>query len=178
MFKNARSITIKLSALLALAAFGLLDAATAEAGTGTSNLTVSASVSANCTISTSAVAFGAYDPVSANAASALNGTGGVTVTCTNGSSAAITLGQGANANAGSTDAVPDRRMIDGSSNHLSYSLWQDSARTVVWGNTAGTGVGHSGDGTATNVTIYGKIPAAQNVPAGSYGDTVVATVTF
>jgi spore coat protein U-like protein len=28
------------------------------------------------------------------------------------------------------------------------------------------------------LTVYGKVPAAQNVPVASYGDTVVATVTF
>lgn len=62
------------------------------AGSATSNLAVSASIAANCTISTTAVAFGAYDPVVANAATALNATGGVTIGCTKGSAPTITLG--------------------------------------------------------------------------------------
>jgi spore coat protein U-like protein len=163
---------------LGLLAWEWIAAVPALAGTATSNLSVTASVSANCTISTSPVAFGAYDPVSANAATALDGTGTVTVTCTSVSSATITLGQGSNANTSSTDTVPLRRMTDGSANFLSYFLYQNAGRTTVWGNTAGTGVGHTGTGTATAITVYGRTTAGQNVPAGSYADTVVATVTF
>ena len=150
----------------------------ALSATSTTNLSVTATVTANCSISTSTLAFGSYDPVVSNAASPLNGSGTVTVTCTSGSSATITLGQGANANVGSTDAVPLRRMTDGSSNFLPYFLYQDSGRTTVWGNTAGTGVGATGTGSTDGHTVYGQIAAAQNVPAGSYSDTVVATVTF
>ena len=46
------------------------------------NLDISASVAANCTITTGPVAFGAYDPVGANAAADLLATGSVTVACT------------------------------------------------------------------------------------------------
>jgi len=28
------------------------------------------------------------------------------------------------------------------------------------------------------VTVYGRVPAGQNVAAGSYGDSVVATIIF
>ena len=48
----------------------------------------------------------------------------------------------------------------------------------VWGGTAASDVPHTGTGTETSLTVYGRIPAGQNVPAGSYSDTVVATVTF
>lgn len=178
MNKTIKSCALKLSFFLAAGALLGLDVSPAQAGTDTANLSVTASVSANCTISTAAVAFGAYDPVSANAASALNGTGTVTVTCTTGSGATITLGQGSNADAGSSAAVPLRRMADSGSDFLSYFLYQDSGRTTVWGNTEGTGVDHEGDGTATGITVYGRIPAGQNVPADSYSNTVVATVTF
>ncbi|MFM6073490.1 MAG: spore coat protein U domain-containing protein, partial [Dolichospermum sp.] len=40
------------------------------------------------------------------------------------------------------------------------------------------GVSHTGTGNASNITVYGRIGRGQNVPAGSYTDTVVATVTF
>ena len=161
---------------LALLALGLV-AGPARATTATSNLSVTATVGTNCTIATSAVAFGTYDPVSAHASSALNGTGGVTVTCTSGSSATITLGQGSNADTGSTDAAPLRRVKSGT-NYLSYALYSDSGRTTVRGNTAGTGLAHTGTGSAAAITIYAQIAAGQNVPAGSYADTVVATITF
>ncbi len=156
----------------------LLATSSAYAASSTANLSVTATVSANCTISTSALGFGSYDPVSANASTALNGTGTVTVTCTNGTSGTITLGQGSNPATGSTDAAPLRRMKDSGTDFLSYSLFSDSSRTTVWGNTSGTGVGHSGTGSATGVTVYGQVSGGQNVPAASYSDTVVATVTF
>jgi spore coat protein U-like protein len=140
-------------------------------------LSATSTVVNNCTISTSALASGNYDPVSANASTALDGTGTVTVTCTKDATTKITLGQGSNANTGSTDAAPLRRMTDGT-NFLSYSLYSDSGRTTVWGNTPATGVDHTGTGTATNITVYGRVSAGQNVPAGSYSDTVLATVTF
>lgn len=156
---------------------GMLGASSISAATDTANVEVTATVTANCTITSTGLAFGAYDPVTANVATNLDATGTLTVTCTNGSTGEISLGQGANADTGSTDAVPLRRMVSGL-NFLSYTLYQDSGRTTVWGNTTGTDVAHSGDGTATDVTIYGRVASAQNVPTGSYADTVVATVTF
>jgi spore coat protein U-like protein len=149
----------------------------AYSNSSTTNLSVTATVSANCTISTSAVAFGAYDPISTNASSALNGTGSVTVTCTNGSGATVTLGQGSNADTGSSDTAPLRRMKAGS-NFLNYALYSDTNRSTVWGNTAGTGVAHTGTGSAATLTVFGQIAGGQNAASGSYSDTVVATVTF
>lgn len=173
MFKRTKRWLAAVLAPLALFAF----AAPAQAATATSNLSVTATVSNNCTITTSAVAFGAYDPVSANASTALDGSGTVTVTCTSGASTTITLGQGANAATGSTDAAPLRRMAAGT-NFLSYSLFQESARTTTWGNTAGTGKAHTGTGASAAISVFGRVTAGQNVPAGSYADTVVATITF
>lgn len=149
-----------------------------QAATATDNLAVSADVTASCTISTAALAFGNYDPVVANATADLDSEGTVTVTCTTGSAAAITLGQGANANTGSTAAAPLRRLLNGTSNYLNYSLFSNAARTAVWGDDVTVDVETTGTAAADAHTVYGRIPAGQNVPAGAYADTVVATVTF
>lgn len=141
----------------------------------TANLEVSATVAANCTITTEALSFGSYDPIVANKSTALTGSGSVKVTCTNGSPVTITLGQGSNADAGSTDAAPARRMTNGAA-FLAYALF--SAPEVVWGNTEGTGVADEGTGVEETLTVYGEVAANQNVPTGSYADTVLATVTF
>jgi spore coat protein U-like protein len=170
--KHLKAIPLFVAALLIAASVSF------ASGTATSDLSVSASVADNCTISTSALAFGSYDPISANASSDLDNTGSVSVTCTSGASANVTLGQGSNADTGSTDAAPLRRMADGSSHYLSYSLFSDTNRSTAWGNTSGTGVDHTGTGSSASLTVYGRITAGQNVPAGSYSDTVVATVTF
>ena len=82
---------------LAIASALVAGGVNSYAGTAQQNLSVTATIAANCSISTAAVAFGSYDPVMANASADLDGTGTVTVTCTNGSAAAVTLGQGANA---------------------------------------------------------------------------------
>lgn len=154
-------------------------ATAASAATDTANLGVSATVSASCAISTTAALdFGAYDPAVANASADLDGSGTISVTCTSGAPVAITLGQGANADTGSTDAAPARRMGDGGTNYLSYTLYSDSGRSTIWGNDATVDIETTGTGTAEAHTVYGRVAGGQNVPAGSYSDTVVATVTF
>ena len=173
---TTRCIARVMTVALGLLALGGMATAPALAATATSNLSVTATVTATCLIATLPMAFGVYDPVSGQPS---DGTGTVTVTCTSGSSATITLGQGSNAASGSTDAVPLRRMTDGASNFLSYFLYQNTARTTVWGNTSGTSIAHTGTGLPVAITIFGRIPASQNVPAALlYSDTVVATVTF
>jgi spore coat protein U-like protein len=150
----------------------------AQAGSQTDNLTVQATVDANCTITTTAVDFGSYDPVVANKTTDLTAQGKVSVLCTTGAAATVTLGQGSNADTGSTDAAPVRRLKHGTADFLSYALFSDAGLTTAWGNTAGTGVGHTGDGASHDLTVYGNLLAGQNVPVGTYTDTVVATISF
>jgi spore coat protein U-like protein len=171
-FSQRRPNLVLVSAI-ALAAVSLGSHA---AGTATSDLGVSASIAANCTISTSPVAFGAYDPITANKTAALNGTGSVTTTCTSGSAVTVTLGQGVNP-VGDVDAAPVRQMASGA-NRLAYFLYSNTGRTTVWGNTAPTGMADTGTGATSTLTVYGAITANQNQPTGDYLDTVVATVTF
>jgi spore coat protein U-like protein len=180
MKASSRRLHVRL-AVVASAAAGILGSTGSFADVDTENLLVSASVTATCTITTAPVAFGAYDPT---AVADLDGTGTVTVLCTNGTAGYVTLGEGANADGASTPAVPVRQMAGGAAaaGRLAYHLYSEATHTDVWGNTPTTGLNHVGDGTATALTVYGRIPAAQNVIAGSgvtaYADTVVATVTF
>jgi spore coat protein U-like protein len=141
----------------------------------TANLSVTASVAANCTIATAPVAFGAYDPVAANAATDLLGTGTLTVACTKGAAATIDLGQGANYSA------PTRRMTAGAGAFLNYALYKDAARTQVWGSTMVGGTTYAYASASKNsvaITVYGTVPQAQDVTVGSYADTVVATINY
>lgn len=145
-----------------------------NAATATENLAVGAAVANNCTITTTALAFGSYDPVVANAAANLDGGGTVTIACTRGATTTIGLGLGANAS-GNT-----RRMSDGAGNVLQYELYQDSNRSAVWGNANPDWftLAAAPSRAARNFTVYGRVPANQDVPAGTYSDTVVATVNF
>lgn len=156
------------------AAIAFFAGSAALAATSTADMSISASVTNNCSLTAGSLAFGAYDPTSATPN---DNSGTFSLTCTSGASANITLGQGLNPDTGSSDAAPQRRMKAGS-NYLAYSIYQDSGRATEWGNTAGTGKSNTGDGTAQTMTFYGRMSAGQNVPAGSYSDTVTATVTF
>ncbi len=162
---------------VASAALGILCAAAfatpAVAATTSSNLGVNATVSANCTVTTSALAFGSIDPLSA---SAVDGTGGVTVTCTNGTAWSAS----ADAGTGSGATLATRRMTS-AGNTLDYSLYTDAGRTTVWGDGSGSTVtvGNNGTGSAQPFTVYGRIPGGQSgVPAGSYDDIVAVTITY
>lgn len=153
------------------AAFAAAPAFAADAG---SSLQVNASVTANCTVSTSAVAFGDVDVTSGQA---VQGTGSVTVTCTNGTAWTAA----ADAGAGSGADLASRKMANGA-DLLNYSLFTDSARTQLWGDGvegATATFSDTGTGTAQTKTVYGLIPAGQTgVPAGEYADTVQVTVSY
>lgn len=159
------------SALLVLAL-----APSAFAGTATDNISVSATVAADCNITANALSFGTYDTL---AGTAVDQSANLDVACTTGTAATVTLGQGANADTGSSAAVPLRRMSDGATGFLSYTLYSDSGYTTVFGDTAPTGAAYTAATNGTSqVVVYGRITASQDVPVGSYTDTVLATITF
>ena len=168
---NKLNIALTSALVLVSAGFGVAG----HAATDTSNLAVSATILDACTITTTPVAFGNYDH---NASSDKGATGSVTETCTNGTAAKITLGQGLWPTLASVDGVPQRQMASGT-NRMGYFLYSDAGAGTLWGNTPATGVAQAGTGfEGETLTVYGFITAGQNVPVGSYADTVVATVTF
>lgn len=145
----------------------------AFAATTSTTLNVDATVTANCTVSSSALSFGTVNPISGTNVDA---TGGITVTCTNGTAWTATAGVGS----GSGATYAARRMTSGA-NLLSYNIYTDAARANVWGDgTGGTAtIGNTGSGVAQNVTVYGRVPSGQTaVPPGGYADTVAVTVTY
>lgn len=158
---------------VATAAAALVAAAPAHAGTTSTNLGVTATVTPNCSVSTNPVAFGNVDVLGGTN---FDATGAVTVTCTNGTSwsAAADVGTGA----GGTFAT--RKMSSGA-NLLDYSLYTDAAHTTVWGDGSGgtATVSNTGSGVAQNFTVYGRVPLGQSsVPTGGYSDTVLVTITY
>jgi len=140
----------------------------ALAGNGGDDMGVSATVSNVASVTAGSLAFGSYDPVIANASDPKDGSATVSVDATTGSTYTIALGDGDNASSG------QRRLTDGSSNYLDYNLYSDSNYQDAWDNTTT----HSGTGSGQDYTVYGQIPGAQSVPAGSYSDTVAVTVAF
>lgn len=148
-------------------------AAPASASTVGGTLNTSATVTANCTVSTSALAFGNVD---ATSASNVDATGGLTITCTNGSAWTASSGIGA----GTGASFVNRKLTSGA-NLLNYNIFTSSARTTVWGDGTGTTgtIAGTGTGSAQSVTVYGRVTGGQTtVPIGSYADTVAVTITY
>lgn len=143
-----------------------------------------AHAAATCTVSATGPAFGIYDPLKPTPTFA---NGSVTATCTLNSGRSQTVTLVSSYSAGNSGNFSSRSMLSGAS-VLSYNLYYDDAYTQIRGD--GTGGSLTGSASLTltrsNPTqtltppsvIYGRIPAGQDVPAGSYSDTIVITVTY
>lgn len=155
-----------------IAVIGMGASLSAQAATTTTTFPVTANVLAACSTSANPLAFGNYDPTSATA---LDATTTLSVLCTVGTS--FTVGLNAGTVTGAT--VTTRGMTNGA-NTLSYALYQEAARTSNWGNTPGTDTPPATTAPVgpSSLTVYGRVPAAQNVPAGGYSDTITVTVTY
>lgn len=118
--------------------------------------------------------FGIYTPSSL--ADNVNGSNILTATCT--LTVPYSIGLDIGTGTGATAAIRKMTRVGGTE-MLEYSLYQTVDRLVVLGNTLGVDVITGlGTGLAIDHTVFGKIPANQNVPAGNYADTVTATITF
>jgi spore coat protein U-like protein len=136
--------------------------------------TVQAIVDAECTVATTPLNFGNYDPVVAHASTPNTNTSLVNVYCTKGTFVSVTLDNGLYAIGAA------RRMRAPSGDLLNYEMYKDASRTITW-NTTNTNTGTASSKlTAINggFTVYGRIPAAQDVRAGSYSDMVQVTVNY
>jgi len=147
---------------------------TTTGGQTSANMQVNANVIRKCTITTQPLAFGAYDPVLANANAPLDGQTTLTVACTKGTSVTIEMDSGANAS-GST-----RRMSGGVGSFLVYEAYKDSSRTQRWGDSLGerydAGIAPSRD--PRQFIVYGRVPGSQDVVEGTFQDTILVTVQF
>jgi spore coat protein U-like protein len=184
--------TTPILAATALAVLLLADAP-AFAGSAFKDFNATASVAANCVMGNiNNLDFGSYDPVVANASAALPGSTSFTLTCTRGTSTAVVSMNLGNALGGNAANPNKRSMNNGTAtagNYLSYDLFIPSgvggsatATANLWGdNTNGTvtfPVPAVPTLSAQTIVIYGAVAAGQDVPVGSYTDTVRATVNF
>jgi spore coat protein U-like protein len=166
----------------ALVAITVLGAAPSFAATTiTSNVSVSASIASVCVFHstpTTAVAFGAYNPLTAADLDTTAGT--VVARCTKNTAYTLALGLGAGTGA---DYSAGRFMTNGV-DLMNYNLFTDGTYATVWGDgtdgSATVGGTGTGIGAAFNqtTTIYGRIPQTQNLSSGTYTDTVVVSLTY
>ena len=159
--------TVLVCALVALAGDVL-------AGTASSPFTVTGTVVANCTISTTGITF-TYDPVSANASTDALNSGTVTITCTKGSAPSIGLDNGLYA--GLASKGPRAMRLGTTANYLGYDIYFPGTKTP-W-STAAPFVPSSPTSKASRTfNMDGAALAGQDVSVGTYTDTVTATVNF
>lgn len=125
-----------------------------------------------CSVDPTPVAFGVYSPFSITPADTA---GTLRVSCDT-----ATLGYTLLLSPGSTGSYSPRQ-LSGSGYTLSYNLYTDPLRTIVWGDGGGGTASVSGAFAlpgAIDHAIYGRIPAQQNVGAGTYADTITVTINF
>ena len=132
----------------------------------------------SCNVSATSVAFGSYNVFNA---SPLNATGTITVHCTN--LLALFVNYTIKLSKGLSGSYAPRQMANGA-NRLNYNLYTDATRLTVWGDGSG-GMSFVSDsflavllGVTLNHTVYGRVPALQNVAVGSYSDNITVTLTF
>jgi spore coat protein U-like protein len=183
--KSLKTLALAVGATLGLVAIN------ATAGTATAPFTITARVQANCTAVLANNLTVDYDPVLANAAAGadLFGSSTLTMRCTPGTVADITMSFSTNTTAG-------QRRVQNSGNYLAYTLYVPTtgapaaacAATVptaqwkdVTTGTAGTDFLRTTAFANASVQTFNYcvyMPKGQSGPIGNYTDSVTATVNF
>jgi len=131
----------------------------------------------HCTVSTTPVSFGSYNILST---APLDTAGTITLYCNNPDKkpmpVEVTISSG---RSGSFN--PRQMQLAGGADRMNYYLFIDPSRTRIWGDlTSGYPYFH-GSIVKTDpliLTIYGRVPARQNLRAGAYSDSLVVTVMW
>lgn len=143
----------------------------AQAAVATANLQVSATVVSACVVSATPLNFGnSIDPTVA--VLPLDATTTLTVLCTATTPYSVALSAGANS--GGNFAA--RTILNGAAT-LGYQLYNNALRSTVWDDTTGQ-VSGTGSGSNQSLTVYGRLPSLTGAMPGTYGDTVVVTITY
>jgi spore coat protein U-like protein len=123
----------------------------------------------SCQLSSIApIVFGSYT------GSAVRVAGTITFQCSSGSAYSIGL------NAGTTGgSTVNSRNMSGPSSNLGYSLFSNAGYNFNWGDSSGTNwvTGMAATNGYQAVTIYAQLPTGQYPAAGTYTDTVTATLS-
>lgn len=137
--------------------------------TATAQFSVTATDVPGCGVAATDLDFGAYTGI------VINSTSIITLICSPSTKYDVGLNEGTASGATTTS----RSMTGPRGALLGYKLFQDSSRSLNWGNTPGvdTVSGH-GNGNAKTFLVYGQLPGGQGAPSGAYVDTITVTITF
>jgi spore coat protein U-like protein len=127
-----------------------------------------------CTVSTLGVNFGAYDPLNTMPA---DSTGSVDVRCTDTQRVEIQIGP--SPNSGGFD--PRQLRQSSGLDYLGYTLYTASDLATIWGDgTQGSSVVYENakKNKVSNIPVFGRAPAGQDVYTGSYSESLLVTINF
>lgn len=158
------------------------------AGTLQGNLGIQLTIGAGCTVNNTSnngstnsfgsISFGTYpslaNVITGQSVGAAAGSS-FGIQCATGTAYSVALNSGL-APAGANQ----RRMTGGSTEFISYNLYQDAARSIPWGNgsNGATALTATGNGNNQDIVVYGRVPAQTTPSAATYTDTVLVTVAW
>ena len=136
----------------------------------------SATVVKNCNVTANDLSFGSVAAGNVPA----SGSTTLSVTCSNKMAYYVGL---APLNVAGTTGTGKMKGTGANADTIAYQLYQNSALTTVWGNTAtstsaGNGVAATGSGSAQNMTVYAKVTGSTDVTPDSYSDIVQVNVNY
>lgn len=130
-------------------------------------LPAAASAAPGCSVTVvSGLSFGTYDVF---APTPLTSTARVRLNCPKGLAAQILLSSGSSSTFG-------WRELRSSTGALRYNVYQNPAWSIVWGDGSDGSNAYVTSGGNVQMILYGRIPAGQDVPDGTYADTLVLTL--
>jgi spore coat protein U-like protein len=173
--KNKIISSVLTTALLLGPVVPVTHAAVYSNGTAVATFLVSLTLQANCSIAANPLNFGTNGVL----ATAINQQTTVSVTCTNTTPYNVGLDAGSVTGSSVTARLLAGTATGNTTTTLGFQLYQDTGRSVIWGNTQGTNtVGGTGTGSAQPITVYGQVPAQATPKPDTYQSTVTATVYF
>jgi len=122
-----------------------------------------------CTVNPQGVSFGEYNSVTG---ASVDGVGYINLSCDSPANVDVSLSTG-------SSGTYSARTMSSTGSDMQYNLYTDSGRTAVWGDgTAGSSTVALSVTSSEDISVYGRIAPVQNLPAGSYSDVIVVTVTY
>lgn len=142
----------------------------------------SAHAAATCTVLASAMNFGLYDTLAANAHDT---TATVRVSCVPGVGGALVTPYVLTV-AGTGSGGDTVRSVSFGSQRLYYQVYADAARSTVWGNGSSSGPGVASSVTSATVATpgeqthvaYARLAARQAVQPGLYSGSLLVTIDY
>ena len=136
-----------------------------------SSFNISGNVSSSCEVDSTALNFG---NLTSMITSSVDQLAQVTLRCTDATPFSLRMGLGN----GPSVTNPEYRRMSNGLGTIEYGLYQNSARTVPWGDTPSTDVRGVGHGSDQTFDVFGRIHSDQSASPGVYSDQVIITIEY